>query len=359
MKTLPIKSGQGNYQVDFFDAVDDLVSAVGSSPIAAIVIDENVADLYREALLPLVEKYPVFKISATEDEKTLAGLEKTLTFFQENNLNRNSIVLAIGGGIIQDIVTFSTHMYYRGIRWMYVPTTLLSMGDSCIGAKCGINFKAYKNQLGVFHSPAHVFICPQFTRTLFERDLRSGYGEMLKLILTGPGELFDQYIAAFNNGFPGLEEANRFIFESLNIKKKVIEIDEYELDYRRILNYGHTLGHALESLTRYEIPHGLGVAWGVDIANFLGWHYGVTRETDFRRIHEFILEHFRFHLSAPIISRQLVDMTRRDKKMAQGKANLIFMRAPGDLVIVPVEYDEKLYSLVDLYLKEYNVVYWD
>ena len=359
MKTLPIKSGQGNYQVDFFDVIDDLVSTVGGSPISAIVIDENVADLYREVLLPLVGKYPVLKISATEDEKTLDGLEKILAFFQEYNLTRNSIVLAIGGGIIQDAVTFSTHVYYRGIRWMYVPTTLLSMGDSCIGAKCGINFKAYKNQLGVFHSPAHVFICSQFTGTLSDRDLRSGYGEMLKLILTGSGELFDQYISAFNNGFPLLGEANRFIFESLNIKKKVIEIDEYELDYRRILNYGHTLGHALESLTKYEIPHGLGVAWGVDIANFLGWHYGITREADFCRIHGFILEHFRFHLSAPIISSQLVDMTRRDKKVVQGKVNLIFMRMPGDLVIVPVDYDEKLYGLVDLYLKEYDVVYWD
>ena len=156
-----------------------------------------------------------------------------------------------------------------------------------------------------------------------------------------------------------MADANHFIFESLNVKKEVIEIDEYELDYRRILNYGHTFGHALESLTQYEIPHGSGVAWGVDLANFLGWQYGITRKADFHRLHEFVAKHFRFHLSAPVDSRQLVDMTRRDKKVTQGKANLVFLRKPGDLAIVPVDYDEKLYSLVDEFLKEYNVVYWD
>ncbi len=359
MKTLSIKSGQGDYQVDFFNTVQSLVVAVGDFPISAIVIDENVAGLYSEAFLPIMEKTPVLKISATEDEKTLAGIEKVLIFFQENNLTRNSVVLAIGGGVIQDIVTFSTNVYYRGIRWMYIPSTLLSMGDSCIGAKCGINLNVYKNQLGVFHSPTHVFICSQFITTLAERDIRSGYGEMLKLILTDPDGLFDQYRLAFNHGFPGLEDANRFIFESLKVKKKVIELDEYELDYRRILNYGHTFGHALEALTNHEIPHGSGVAWGVDIANFLGLRYGITPEVDFHRIHEFILEHFRFHLSAPIAGSKLVDMTRRDKKMIAGKANFVFMRAIGNLVIVPIDYDEKLYGLVDLYLREHNVIYWD
>jgi len=359
MKTLDIKSGQGNYQVDFYNSINDLLQAVLNVPASAIVIDQNVASLYREELQPFTDTIPILEISATEDEKTLVGIEKTLEFFQNNNLTRSSAVFAVGGGIIQDIVTFSAHVYYRGISWMFIPTTLLSMCDSCIGAKCGINFKAHKNQLGVFQSPTHVFICSQFMNTLAERDIRSGYGEMLKLILTGSEELFQQYKTAFETGLPSLNEANRFIYESLNIKKKVIEIDEYELDLRRILNYGHTFGHALESLTGYEIPHGSSVAWGVDLVNFLGWHYGITPAADFYRIHEFIMSHFRFHLSAPVNGRHLVDMTRRDKKVLQGMANLIFLQTPGDLVIVPIEYDEKLYSLVDIFLKEHNVIYWD
>lgn len=359
MNELTIKSGQGDYRVEFFDSIKELINVVLETDVSAIVIDENVLSIYAETLAPLLDKIPVLSIPATEEEKALSGVEKVLAFFQERNLTRNSTVLAIGGGIIQDIVTFSAHVYYRGIHWTFIPTTLLSMGDSCIGAKCGINFKTYKNQLGVFHAPARVFICSQFTSTLTERDVRSGFGEMLKLILTGSEELFQRYQTAFQNGLPTSSETNQFIFESLNVKRGVIEIDEYESDYRRILNYGHTFGHALESLTRYEIPHGLGVAWGVDLANFLGWQVGVTREADFHRIHEFILRNFRFHLPAPVDSRSLVDMTKRDKKVTQGKANLILLQNVGGLVIKAMNYDETLYRLVDEYMREFNVVHWD
>ena len=358
MDNLYIKSGQGDYYVDFLGSIDQLIKTLSKAEFSAILIDENVKTIYHEKMDALFEKVPTLAIPATEEEKTLTGIEKVLSFFQEKNLTRNSVVLAIGGGIIQDIVTFSAHIYYRGIRWMFVPTTLLSMGDSCIGAKCGINFKAYKNQLGVFQSPRHVFICSQFTLTLTERDIHSGFGEILKLILTGSESLF-QYQTAFQPGLPNQDETTQFIFESLNVKRQVIEADEYETDYRRILNYGHTFGHALESLTHYEIPHGLGVAWGLDLANFLGWQLGVTSEADFHRIHTFVKEHFGFHLSNPVESRQLVDMTKRDKKVIQGRANLILLQEVGNLIIKPTDYDDNLYNLVEQYMKEFNVVHWD
>lgn len=359
MKKLTIQSGQGSYSVDFFDEITSAVAAASNLALSAIIIDGNVASLYREQLQPLLGKIPFLEIAATEDEKTLSGVARVLSFFQENNLTRNSIVLAIGGGITQDITSFSSHIYYRGIRWAFIPTTLLSMGDSCIGAKCGINFNAYKNQLGVFHSPAHIFVCSQFASTLSERDILSGYGEMLKLILTGSEKSFLTYQEAFKEKYPDLSEANHFIFECLKVKKAVIEADEYELDYRRILNYGHTFGHALESMSNYEIPHGLAVAWGMDMINFLGWKYGFTQEQDFLRLHDFIARYFSLKISFPIDSKKLVDMTRRDKKVTQGKANLVFLRGMGDLVIQAIDYNEKLYDLTEEFLEKYNVFHWD
>ncbi len=359
MEPLVIRSGQGEYRVDFFNSFPELVKSILENHVNVIVVDQNINILYGEVLKEILKSVPVFIIDATEEEKTLQGIEKVLSFFQESNLTRQSTVLAIGGGIIQDIVTFSSHIYYRGIRWMLVPTTLLSMGDSCIGAKCGINFKNHKNQLGIFQSPAHVFICPEFIRTLAERDVRSGYGEMLKLMLTGPQELYQNYALTLGKGFPSLAEAQKFIFESLKVKKQVIEEDEYEHDYRRILNFGHTFGHALESLTHYEIPHGSGVAWGVDLANYLSWKMGLLEEDYFKSIHAFIAEQFSFRLSCPIDVNALIRETKQDKKVTHGKANLVLLQHPGKLAIVPVEYDEQFTRLISEYFRDYNVIYWD
>lgn len=359
MESLLIHSGQGDYSVNFFENLGEMEVVVLEQSVNAIVIDHNVANLYQEQLNLILARIPVLFMDATEEGKTLQGIEKTLSFYQENNLTRQSIVLAIGGGIIQDIVTFSSHIYYRGIRWMFIPTTLLSMGDSCIGAKCGINFENHKNQLGVFQSPSRVFICPKFTLTLSERDVRSGYGEILKLMLTGSRVLYENYAQIISKGNPSLAETQQFIFESLNVKKQVIEKDEYEFDYRRILNFGHTFGHALESVTHYEIPHGSAVAWGLDLANYLSYEMDLLTKDDFNTIHAFIYEHFRFHLSQPVNLDDLIQATRRDKKVAQGKAHLIFMRSPGNLQIFPVEYDKHLTHLVSEYFRKYNVIYWN
>jgi len=216
-----------------------------------------------------------------------------LTFLQQHDCNKQSVVIAVGGGILQDIVAFAAHVYYRGLKWHFVPTTLLSMADSCIGAKSSINFNGFKNQLGSFHSPARVYIVDQFVRTLSDDEVRSGYGEIFKLFLIGSRDLFGRLKEAVaQDGFrnPSLPE---FIYESLRVKQAIIEVDEYETGPRRILNYGHTFGHALEGLTHYEVPHGLAVVWGLDLVNWLAHRAGLLSREDFDDIHEFAARYFR------------------------------------------------------------------
>lgn len=350
MPSLPIKSGQGDYVVEFLADVRQIAEQIAVLPNVVIVIDRNVATLYADALRPVLQDKTALMIDATEEEKSLIGVTRTLNFFQASNCVKQSLVVAIGGGITQDIVAFAAHMYYRGLKWVFVPTTLLAMADSCIGAKCGVNFNEYKNQLGVFYSPFQVLVCAKFLETLSEADMRSGYGEIFKLSLTGSTEFFDQFMHNVNrDGFrrSGIE---KLVYDSLSVKKQVIEQDEYEVDLRRILNYGHTFGHALEAISHYAIPHGQAVVWGLDLVNWIALRQGLLSQSDFYLIHSFVKQHFAVSFARPISATELIQGARRDKKVSGSKVNLILLERPGSLKIVPTAFDNRLEQLVTEYL---------
>ena len=358
LPSLTIRSGQGDYQVDFPADLTQLLAQLESFTRAVVLVDETVAKIYREPLSPLLDRLPWLSVPATEDEKTLAGAQRALEFFQQNNATKQTVVIAIGGGIIQDIATFSSHIYYRGLRWVYVPTTLLGMCDSCIGAKASINFNAFKNQLGAFHSPHRVLICLPFLDTLSDTEIISGYGEILKLLLTGSVKQFALLRESVEQGGLRNPELSRLIYESLNVKKRVIEEDEYERDLRRILNYGHTFGHALEAITHHGIPHGKAVAWGVDLVNYIAVERGLLDRTEYDSIHAFIQKYFAHRLAGPVSARDLIDATRRDKKVADGKVSLILLHTAGELKIVPTAYDAQLQREVERHLAEKQVLSW-
>jgi 3-dehydroquinate synthase len=355
MQQILIKSGQGNYEVEFQNDLTALTELLANTARAVLILDQNVARLYATQLAELTKRLPTFAVPATEEEKTLDGVTRALTFLQKNDCNKQSIIIAFGGGIIQDIVAFAAHVYYRGLKWYFIPTTLLSMADSCIGAKSSINFNGFKNQLGSFHSPARVFICDQFVRTLSEDDVRSGYGEIFKLFLIGSRELFSRLKETINrDGFRN-SSLLEFIYESLRVKQAVIEVDEYETGPRRILNYGHTFGHALEGLTHYEIPHGLAVVWGMDLVNWIAHRTGLLSREDFDDVHAFAARHFSRRLSSKVSTADLIQATRRDKKVADGKINLALLERPGLMKIVPTPYDAALESAVTEYLDRYDI----
>ncbi len=358
-KSIVVRSGQGDYTVQILEHLKATVEVILEKKPSVVVIDQKVAELYSDILAPILDSFPVLKVEATEEEKTLTGIHRILNYLQSRNCTRQSVLLAIGGGIIQDLTTFSSHVYYRGIRWMFVPTTLLSMADSCIGAKCGINFNQFKNQLGVFHSPSAVFISTKFLETLPEMEIKSGFGEILKLFLTGSSNFFRDLTEALDlEGFRS-SRIGEFILGSLMVKKGIIEEDEYETDYRRILNYGHTFGHVLETLTDYEIPHGCAIAWGADLANWIAVRRGILSKDDFLSIHRVIERYFSFQLSRSISSKELLIGILHDKKICGHLINLVMLEIPGRLCIKPIEVDDILEKQVNEYLGQYNVVHWN
>ena len=352
---LKIKSLHHDYVVTFDSSVAELAEYTERYVNKVVVVDATVADLYRETLSSVLTAVPTYVVPATEATKTLEGVQALVDWLLDQKCNRSTTIIGIGGGIIQDLVTFTSNIFYRGASFVLVPTTLLSMCDSCIGAKCGINYGSFKNQLGVIHAPVGVHIFSDFLDTLEDRDVKSGYGEILKLAITGSRDAFDFLVEQVDaNGLRG-SHLLPLIQQSLEIKKQIIEEDEYEKDLRRILNYGHTFGHALEALTNHAIPHGLAVCWGIDVINYLQASQEPTTQSFFVEIHDFISKHLEFRLVEFPSAEELVEMTKRDKKMQGSILNLAIPAGFGDLQIRPTNVDGTLVRTVKQYLETANV----
>ncbi|MDX2470043.1 MAG: 3-dehydroquinate synthase [SAR324 cluster bacterium] len=355
MDSISIKSHQGNYSVDFFSTLAPLVEQIEKTAGALVAIDKNVYDLYESFFAGLAAKVPLMTIEANEDNKTLKGAEEVLLFLQKNNATKVTEVFAIGGGIIQDIVGFAAHLYYRGLKWQLVPTTLLSIGDSCIGAKNGLNLGAYKNQIGSFHSPGKVLVCPDFIQTLTPGDVMSGYGEVLKLLLINSEASFRFMKTAFDQGSVSSATCLELVQKSLLTKKKIIEIDEYEIGPRKHLNYGHTFGHALETMTDHKVVHGLAVVFGIDLVNFYSFKKGWLAQDVYLEIQDTIKKHFSFSGVQGLDAKELVDLTRRDKKVSEGKLQLAVLKDFGKMEMQGVPFDDELYEIVAEYLAAIDI----
>ena len=223
-----------------------------------VIID----DYFKYNNITVDNKYCIY-IEAKESRKNINTVLEIIDYLYNNNFNKKNKLIVIGGGITQDIGGFVSAIFKRGIRWIYIPTTLLSMTDSCIGGKVGINRNS-KNMLGLFASPEKVIISVFFLKTLSEDMIISGLGESLKLaIICGENEISNFFRLYINKDYLTI------IKQSLVIKKSIIEYDELEKNERRVLNYGHTIGHAIESSTDFFIPHGIAVLFGMLYINKL------------------------------------------------------------------------------------------
>ena len=289
-----------------------------------LLIDKTVLDLIEDDLG--FDRSRVFAIDATEEVKTIDGVLGVIDFLFSCKFTKGENLIVVGGGITQDIGSFVGSVYKRGINWKFVPTTLLSQCDSCIGGKAGINYKKAKNQLALFSSPTEVIINTNFLHTLEPQEIKSGLGEIIKIFIIGGRpfiELYQQLVDG--NEVRNFDDFKTLIVNGLHIKKVIVEKDEFELGTRRSLNYGHTVGHALESLTKYEIPHGQAVAIGIKIVNDL---FGFSDPSVDKCVCDLIEEKDREALSK-IDFAQLGDVLRSDKKTIGNSATFIYIDSLG------------------------------
>jgi 3-dehydroquinate synthase len=213
------------WESDFDRVADSICNSLCDNHANFLLVDNNVLDLHFKGRN--IPSGQIFKMNAVELEKNLDTVCKVIDSFERLSPSKNNVMHVVGGGITQDIGAFAACIYKRGLPWKFYPTTLLSMCDSCIGGKTGINYKDGKNQLALFSAPRKVVICPAFLKTLHEREIRSGYGEILKLLVTGVKEFLDVYAASMNRetGMPTSGVLKKLIFSALAVKKAVVEDD--------------------------------------------------------------------------------------------------------------------------------------
>ena len=266
--SLSIKSSIREYEVYFSQSVfNALTNELNTDDV--VFVDQNVFSFLSDDVRQLITSGNHILIEATEELKSYTALTTLIEQLIKKRFRRNNRLIAVGGGITQDITAFIASIMYRGVEWLFFPTTLLAQADSCIGGKTSINIGKYKNQLGNFYPPQKIFIIPEVLKSLPELDFKSGMGEMLHFYLVSGEDDFEFYRQNYEKAFEDEAVLMALIKRNLEIKKGFIERDEFDRGERQLLNYGHSFGHAIESLTNYTIPHGIAVSYGMDMANFI------------------------------------------------------------------------------------------
>jgi 3-dehydroquinate synthase len=285
----------------------------------------------RRALGPL----EVALVPDGERFKSASTLERLYEAFLAARLGRDGVVVAFGGGVVGDVAGYAAATYMRGVDWIGIPTTLLSMVDSSVGGKVGINHAAAKNLIGTFHQPRAVIADPAFLDTLAPREMRSGAYEILKCAILGDRALF----SALAQAPPGLRGWDRVDIENAvatacRIKAEVVEKDEREGGMRRLLNLGHTLGHALEAVTRYRrFTHGEAVGWGLVGAGWIARHRGLLRESAWQAIASAV-DHIGPRPGvSDLPETKVIEALGRDKKVRAGRTVLLLPTAIGRVVV--------------------------
>lgn len=324
---------------NFTDIIEEFESLQLNGRNICIVTDTNVSKLYlkevKEILLPYAKKVLEFEFRAGEENKTL----DTVRFIYERlvleHFDRKDILIALGGGVVGDICGFAAATYLRGIRFIQIPTTLLAQVDSSIGGKTGVDFDTYKNMVGAFHMPSLVYINIHTLKTLPKKEFSSGMAEVIKHGLI-QSQSYYHWLKEYQKEILGLNPkiCIQMIKESIEIKKGVVESDPYETKGERaILNFGHTLGHAIEKEKKFKLTHGSSVALGMLSAFYIMEYRKKISLREIENLKE-LLQYFGLSTSIDDIDiSHVVEYTKNDKKMDGDKIQFILLEDLGKAYI--------------------------
>jgi 3-dehydroquinate synthase len=346
------KTVAGTIRVELGERSYDVVVGVGNLSVSAelaqrinlkarvaVVTDEKVAPLYADKVIDALGKKGLkaglVVTPAGEEAKNVNTLAALWNKFVELGIDRKSLVVALGGGVVGDLAGFAAGTFLRGVDYIQVPTTLLAQVDSSVGGKTGINLPAGKNLAGMFHQPRGVVIDVETLKTLPDREVRAGLAEVIKY-----GVIWDEEFLGFlESNITGLLSLDpailvKAVLRSVEIKAAVVASDETENGLRRILNFGHTLGHVLENLAGYgKYLHGEAVAWGMMVAARLAAEMKMLSHSDADRLTALLEKLTKLPQVKGVSAEQVVGGTKRDKKTVAGTVHYILPEKLGRVVV--------------------------
>lgn len=342
---------------DFHGLYEALTALSMDKRRICIVTDSNVDSLYGETVEQSLKDHGYMQVfrfvfPAGEASKTLAIIENLYEFLIRHEFDRSDILLALGGGVAGDMTGFAAATYFRGIRFVQMPTTLLSMVDSSIGGKTGVDFNGYKNMIGAFYQPSLVFVNTGVLATLDERQIASGMGEIIKhgLIKDKP---YYEWLASHAEEVLALDASalSEMIYRSQQIKKAVVEKDPKEQGERALLNFGHTIGHAIEKALDFELLHGECVALGIVAAAYVSFKRGFLEENELKQI-ESVLAAYRLPTRRARLNLSAVlENCRHDKKKDGSVIKFVLLRQLGEAFVTTdvsvLELEEAVHYLME------------
>ncbi len=333
MKTIEIHGQTNISKIAVGESLDNLGKYLADNK-AIIVTDSNVKRLYAWRF----PTCPVIEIGLGEKIKTLDTVAYIFKKLVEAEIDRSWCIVGVGGGIVCDITGFAASTYMRGVRFGFVPTTLLAQVDAGVGGKNGINFLGFKNMVGVFNQPDFVLCDPAVLKTLPGKELANGFAEIIKHAAIGDSELFafleENYSAALLLDEKIIE---KLVFDSVSLKSAIVNRDEKEKGERRKLNFGHTIGHALEKVQ--HIPHGRAVSIGMALAAEISVKRGLLEAEQARRLSQ-LLDKVGLPTWISGSRAKVIAALGKDKKREGAGIHFVLLKAIGEAVIVELPFAE-------------------
>lgn len=308
--------------------LSSFISGLNASSIT-VLADARTKRFCYPLLKTLLPKHKLLITEAGEENKTLATCEKVWAALTTSQADRNALIINLGGGLITDLGGFCAALYKRGVRFINIPTTLLAQADAAMGGKTGVDFSEFKNQIGLFAEPAAIFSFTDFLKTLPEPELLSGLAEVAKHCLIADADEWNK----LRKREPENLDYTHYVGHSAKIKTGITESDFRENSLRKLLNFGHTIGHALESHlleSNRKLPHGHCVAAGMAAESFIAFKRGLLSEDNLEKIEEYVFSVWGMPVFEVSEIPAIAERTLNDKKNRDGKIGCVMLSSPGN-----------------------------